>query len=148
MKKNAFMLIGDVSKLFKCRIRKKAEENNLSDTYRLIIFYLAKHNAGTQLDLVNFTRCKAPTISLTLQKMEQEGLVERVQSKEDARKTLVYLTEKGFEYDRKMVEIFESESCKLLSMITEEEKEQLERILTKLVNVMCQEKNGDKNENI
>ena len=28
MDKNALMLIGDVNKLFKCRIRKKAEENN------------------------------------------------------------------------------------------------------------------------
>ena len=148
MDKNALMLIGDVNKLFKCRIRKKAEENNLSDTYRLIIFYLANHNGGTQLDLVNFTRCKAPTISLTLQKMEQEGLVERVQSQDDARKTLVYLTENGFEYFHKMGEIFKSESSKLLSMITKEEKEQLERILTKLVDVMYQEKNGDKNENI
>ena len=148
MDKNALMLIDDVSKMFKCRIRKRAEENNLSDTYRLIIFYLANHNGGTQLDLVNFTRCKAPTISLTLQKMEQEGLVERVQSKEDARKTLVYLTEKGFEYDKKMIEIFKSETSKLLSMITKEENKQLERILTKLVNSMCQENNGDKNENI
>jgi DNA-binding MarR family transcriptional regulator len=142
------MLIGDLSKLFKCSIRKKAEENNLSDTYRLIIFYLANHNGGTQLDLVNFTRCKAPTISLTLQKMEQEGLVERVQSKEDARKTLVYLTEKGFLYDQKMIEIFKTESSRILSMITDEEKEQLERILAKLVNAMCQEKKGDNNENI
>lgn len=143
MKKNVMMLIGDVGKIFKCKIRQIAEKNNLSETYRLIIFYLVHNKNVTQLDLVNFTRHKAPTISLTLQKMEQEGLVERKQSKDDARKTLVELTELGYEYDRKMVEIIKIEENKILSNITDEENKELERILTKLIHSMCQENSGE-----
>lgn len=148
MKKNALMLIGDIHKLFKCRIKEAAERNNLSETYRLIIFYLAHNNGSNQLDLVKFTRCKAPTISLTLQKMESEGLVVRIQSKDDARNTLVYLTEKGFEYDKKMVEIIKNEESKILPQLTKDETEELERILTKLIDSMCQNNGEDNNENI
>lgn len=147
-KKNVLMLIGDVHKLFHRHIRKEAEAISLCECYRPIIFALAHHDGLSQLDLVNFTRYKAPTISLTLQKMEVEGYVERKTSPDDARKTLVYITDKGREYDKQMIEIFKKSENDILSKFTEDELKGLESTLRKLINTMCQEFGEHKNENI
>ena len=132
-KKNVLMLAGDLHKLFKCHIKNVAEKNNINECYRLIVFFLAHNEGITQLDLVKYTRLKAPTISLTLQKMELEGLVERRTSEDDARKTLVYLTKKGYEYDQKMIDMIKNEERKILPALTEEENAQLEELLQKLI---------------
>ena len=51
----------------------------------------------TQLELVNLTQLKAPTISITLRNMEREGIVRREKNDVDRRETHVYITEKGSE---------------------------------------------------
>ena len=66
--KNIMMLIHDVAKCFRDKMRSKSEELGLVDAYRPIFFALQKNDGCTQLDIVNFTKLKAPTISLTLQK--------------------------------------------------------------------------------
>lgn len=147
-KKNVLMLIGDVNKLFHRHIRKEAEAINVCEAYRPIIFALVHHDGLTQLDIVKFTRFKAPTISLTLQKMEAEGYVERKTSPDDARKTLVYITDKGREYDRQMLEIFKKTEKRVLPKFTSEELNELEGTLIKLINVMSQEFGDGKNEDI
>ena len=137
--KNVLMLIGDVHKLFHRHIRKEAEICNLCECYRPIIFALSRNDGLSQLDLVNFTRYKAPTISLTLQKMEIEGYVERKTSTDDARKTLVYITDKGRDYDKKMIEIFKKAENDVLSKINNDDLKTLEKTLRKLIDTMCQE---------
>ena len=146
-KKNILMLIADVQKIFHNHMRKVSDENNIVNCYRPIVFFLAHHEGMTQLDLVKRTRLKAPTISLALRKMEQEGLVKRVIDEEDARKVLVYLTDKGHEYDDKMRSLVKEAENQVLSKIDENDKIELERILTKLIDVMCQEF-GEYNEDI
>lgn len=146
--KNVLMLISDVNKIFHSRIRTKANENNLASCYQPIIFFLEHNDGLTQLDLVRLTRLKAPTISLTLQKMEQEGYVVRKPSEDDARKINIYLTDKGHEYDRKIISLIEELENQILPKLEISEKEELERVLTKLINIMCQEFGEYNNENI
>lgn len=146
--KNVLMLIGDVHKLFHRQIKKEAEKNNLCECYRPIIFALSHNDGLSQLDLVNFTRFKAPTVSLTLQKMEAEGYVERKTSSEDARKTLVFITDKGREYDRQMIKIFKKAENDILSKFNDNELKELESTLRKLINTMCHEFEEHRHEDI
>lgn len=145
--KNVLMLISDVQKIFHNHMREESEKNNLNNTYRPVIFFLSRFDGMTQLDLVKRTRLKAPTISLTLRKMEQEGLVKRVIDENDARKVCVYLTEKGYAYDDKIKELIKTTEKQVLSKLEEKENKELERVLRKLINIMCQEF-GEFNENI
>ncbi len=138
-KKNVLMLIGDCNKLFVNQIRKKSEENNICKCYHPIIFNLIRKDGLTQLELVKLTRLKAPTISLTLQKMEQEQLVVRKQDPHDARQILVYLTEKGRAYDDEMRVIIKELENQVLNKFSHDELNDLERTLTKLIDVMSQE---------
>lgn len=145
--KNIFMLICDVQKIFHNHMRKVSDENNIVNCYRPIVFFLSHHDGMTQLDIVKKTRLKAPTISLALRKMEQEGLVERRNDKDDARKVCVYLTDAGYAYDEKMKSLFKNAENQILSKFNEEDKREMERVLLKLLDVMCQEF-GEYNEDI
>ena len=90
------MLINEISKLFRNRIR----DENMQNSYRMLLFHLAIRGGRTQLELANITHLKPPTISVTLQKMEADGYVRRVTNERDMRQTLVYLTDKGDEYNQ------------------------------------------------
>lgn len=138
-KKTAFMLINDTHKIFANHMRTIFEQNNLNGCYRPIIFSLVHHDGLTQLEIVQKTHFKAPTISLTLQKMELEGYVLRKQDESDMRQVRVYLTDKGREYDDKMIKLLKESEKLALASLTNEEILTLERILTKLNYKMAQE---------
>lgn len=146
--KNVLMMIGDVHRIFHNKLRNLSEEKGIVSSYRPIIFHLSHDDGLSQLDLVKRTRFKAPTISLTLQKMEQEGLVTRKPSATDARVIQVFLTEKGYEYEKKMIDLVESLEQKILPKLDGSETEELELILKKLINIMCTEFGEYNNENI
>ena len=75
---------------------------------------------------------KAPTISLTLQSMEQDGLVERVKSSTDSRCTYVVLTKKGEELDDKIRGFFHSTEQLMLDSLTIEELSVFVKCLDKI----------------
>ena len=115
--------IGEVSRLFHNKVKKLANDNGISQTYFHIIGFLRrnKENNITQKDICEFIKMKAPTISLTLQSMEQDGLVERVKSLTDSRCTYVVLTKKGEELDDKIRGFFYSTEQMMLDALNEEE---------------------------
>lgn len=132
------MLINEISKLFRDRIR----DENMQNSYRMLLFHLAIRGGRTQLELANITHLKPPTISVTLQKMEADGYVKRVANERDMRQTLVYLTEKGEEYNsnlRKKIEIIDKE---VASGFTDEELQLLVSMLTRVRDNIKQSDDG------
>lgn len=146
--KSVLMLISDINKIMHDEIRSVTTEMGLTACYRPIIFALTRHDGLTQLELVRQTRFTAPTISLTLQKMEQEEYVIRKPSVDDARKIQVFLTDKGHEYDQQMISTIKDLESRILSKFSKEELDELEVILRKLINTMCEEFGVYKDENI
>jgi DNA-binding MarR family transcriptional regulator len=102
-------LIREISRLYTLRVRIEAENLGIKNSYRALLSQLYVKDGGTQLSLAEKTGMKAPTISITLRKMEKEGLVDRVVDESDLRKTHVYLTEKG----RKTTEGLNEAICKI-----------------------------------
>ena len=88
-------LIKDISRLYTLKVRIEAENLGIKNAYKSLLSQLYIKDGGTQLSLADKTGMKAPTISITLRKMEKEGLVDRIVDESDLRKTHVYLTEKG-----------------------------------------------------
>ena len=93
------MVINELSKLFHDRVRTECDKNGIPSGYRHVLFYLAREDGISQLELVKRTHLKAPTISVSLQKMESEGLVIRKPDDNDQRMIRLYLTEKGKKLD-------------------------------------------------
>ena len=81
------MYMGDIARLFECRVSGAAERKGVSHGYRRILFHLAHEDGVTQLQLVKLTHLTPPTISVSLAKMEKEGLVKRVADTKDMRGT-------------------------------------------------------------
>ena len=145
--KNACMLINEISKLFHDKMRDTCEKLGFKNGYRQILMFLARNDGATQVELVRVSHLKAPTISVTLKKMEDEGLVRREQDKNDMRQTHVYLTEKGRALDVTHFEKLKALEAMMFDGLSEEEKESMRASLKKvrdnLLNHM--EKNQERN---
>ncbi|MBQ8497709.1 MAG: MarR family transcriptional regulator [Clostridia bacterium] len=125
-------LINEISKLFHDRIKKQSDDLGFKNGYHQILRFLVREDGVTQIDIVKDSHFKAPTISVTLKKMEEEGLVRRETDKIDMRQTRVYITEKGRELDRKLfAKVMECEDI-LAQTISEEEQAFLCDILKKM----------------
>ena len=123
-------LIHEISRLTHEKIR--ADCPDIQHSFRLIMMELARRDNVTQLDLVRATHLKAPTISVTLQKMEKEGLVSRRPDDYDLRVTRVTLTEKGRELDNQVLTRFRQEEKRIEECLTAEERDALDTILMKI----------------
>lgn len=144
--KTTLMKLLDISKLFKDYMRKESDKIGLKCAYRPILFHLIMNEGLTQAEIAEKTLLKAPTVSLTLQKMEYEGLIVRKTDEEDQRQTRVYSTEKGLEIFRLSQTIAHNFEQKLLSNLTEEERSDADGIIDKILRIVQEE--VEQNENI
>ncbi len=126
------MLIGELSKITKDAVRQKSEAEGIPQGFRHIIFHLAHNDGVTQLELARLTHLKPPTVSVTLQKMENEGLVNRTSDSDDLRKTIVTLTDKGRNIVSGITQIFKDHDKAITDSLTKEEAETLRALLLKV----------------
>ncbi len=126
-------LIHEIGRLMGDKIREKGDDNPISQrSGRLILMELSRKDGCTQLDLVRATHLKAPTISVTLQKLEKDGFVHRTPDEFDLRATRVFLTEKGKLLDSQIKKRIHEEEAAATKDLTQEETETLILLLTKI----------------
>ena len=131
---NAMMRINDISKLHRDIVRRNSDDDGLPSSYRLLLFHLSQLDPGvTQLTLVKAAHLKPPTVSVTLQKMEADGLVIRKSNEHDLRQTLVYLSDKGRAINEKIHASFVNGEAIAIAGLTEDEKRTLCKLLDKVV---------------
>jgi len=126
------MMIHDVQKLFGHFIRAEHEQLNSQASYRHLLFHLSIRDGVTQLHLAKLTHLKPPTVSVTLQKMEHDGYVTRRSDENDLRQTLVYLTDKGRDYNARIRERIDGLEEIVMKDITKEESDMLIGLLTRM----------------
>jgi len=85
------LLINEIAKLFHDRMRKRAEALVFQTGYRQILRFLAHEDGVTQIDIARDCHFAAPTISVSLKKMEKEDLIRRRPDKRDTRCTRVFI---------------------------------------------------------
>lgn len=145
MQKTPMALISEISRLMGDKIREKGDENPISQrSGRLLLGELSKKDGRTQLELVNATHLKAPTISVALQNLENDGIVLRMHDERDKRATRVYLTDKGKELDKKIRKRIHEEESLATVNLTDGEIQTLMRILGKIKqNLIKDKEEGD-----
>lgn len=126
------MLINDASKFFHDHMRRETEKLGIRDGYRQMLFHLCREDGVTQLDLVQLSRLKPPTVSVTLKKMEDEGYVIRQTDPHDLRQVRVYITDKGRQINDQIRGRIEETEEILCESLSQEELAQLRRILLKM----------------
>ncbi len=75
---------------------------------------------------------KMSNASRLVEKLKQKGLVARTNCEEDRRRVNVYITEAGLELIREASEVMESQLENRLQVISDQEAEELNRILDKM----------------
>ena len=136
------MLINEVSKLFDDSIRRRSVNYPTYEHFggkkgfgaRHILFRLAecKGSGISQSALVKRTHLTAPTVSVALQKMEQQGLIRREQNPSDMRETMVFITEKGEDFHDFIRKSIAETQDEMFDGISAEEIEQLRSTLMKI----------------
>ena len=113
----------------------------------LVLSRLAVCDGITQLELVRATHLRPPTVSVILQKMEAEGLVERKSDEHDRRAVRVTLTKAGRALDRKNIEAIHTIDAVALADLCEDEIAVLMKLLPKIRNNLLQLlENSEKSE--
>ena len=136
------LLINEISKLFHDRMRKTSEDLGFQAGYRQILRFLVHEDGVTQIDIARDSHFTAPTVSVTLKRMEKEGLICRRTDKNDTRCSRVFITEKGRELESKLFEkIMDCEEV-LARGLSAQEEETLCRLLTKVRDNMLSEMEG------
>ena len=131
------MLIHEITKLSSNILR--GDEHRVHNSYRMLLFHLVREDGKTQLELAKLCHLRPPTVSVTLQKMEQDGYVIRVPDENDLRQTRVYLTEKGLEYDLKIRKMMEELEYSIIKDLTDEEYIMLTELLCRIRNKLIKE---------
>ena len=122
---------------FNDAVKRKVYRSNINFTNFYILTYLNRNldcgnNEVTQKDICSFTSLKAPTISLTLQNMEQDGYICRTKSNKDSRIAFVQLTTKGKEQAEMMKLFFQNTDSQIGSKLSKEEYDTLCLLLDKI----------------
>ena len=126
-------MIIEISRLLRFRVRSREQGGLMAqNTARIVVAHLAVHDHINQLELVNLTRLKAPTVSVLLRRMEEEGYVVRTPDPADRRAVRVSLTEKGREFDRTHLSNISNNDQAAMAGFTPEEAETLVQLLARV----------------
>ena len=98
----------------------------------MLLFQLWKQEGLTQSELVEILCVDPSTVTKTLQRLEQAGLVERRQDAEDARVSRVYLTLKGRGLEAPVRKIWDNLEALTIQGLSEVEKALLRRLLDQI----------------
>lgn len=124
--------LNEVSYLYGELVCRDMEKIGMRYSYRHILKPLMENKTLTQLELVNLTGQKAPTVSITLRNMENDGIVRREKNSTDRRETHVYITDKGKKMYKKVLSALEKADKAILKDISESELESLVSVLEKM----------------
>lgn len=94
-RKEPYMLIDDIAKLFSLHVARATERSGISYGYRKLLMCLSHGEEMPQLDLIEMANLSPAAVSNSMAKLEAAGVVARRFDPADKRKYFVKLTELG-----------------------------------------------------
>lgn len=125
-------LVMEISRLLRARMQREECGVMAQSTARVVMAHLAVNESLGQLDIVNITHLKPPTVSTLLRRMEAEGYVTRVADARDKRANRVALSEKGRAFDREQLHRLSTNDHQAVKGLSAEEQKTLEALLLRV----------------
>ncbi|MDZ5252173.1 MarR family winged helix-turn-helix transcriptional regulator [Clostridium sp. LIBA-8841] len=125
--------VNQLARNFTKKLNEKIAPLGLYSSQWGIILYLHEKNQCTQIELCQYLGVEAPTITRTLTRMEEMGLVIRNEGK-DKRERIIKLTEKAYEMFPKWNEEAKNIEIEAINNIDKEELETFNSVLEKMMN--------------
>lgn len=110
-----------------------------------ILKYLSENKNATQKEIADSLHISAPSVATSLKRMEESGLVVRVENKKDARRNSIMLTKKGKELVEYADNLFLRIDDVAYKGFTEEEMETLVLFLQRMNDNLNAFREEDKN---
>lgn len=107
------------------------KEENLHPGQMPLLVHLWKQEGCTQKELADRMEIKPPTLNVMIGRMEKNGLIEKRKDEKDSRKSRIYFTEKGRKICKECKDRFGKIQKQVQDYFTEEEQEELKRLLNK-----------------
>lgn len=126
------MMLGECHKLFHDRVRRECERAGMPGGFRQVLFHLSHEDGLPQHELAERMHLRPPTVSVTLQKMEAQGLIARRPDPADQRRMRVFLLEEGRILDGRVRTLFDKTERGLHEALEPEERAELARLLSKV----------------
>lgn len=113
-----------------------------------ILKYLNEHKNATQKEIADYLHISAPSVATSLKRMEESGLVTRLESKTDARKNVLKLTKKGKELIEYADNLFLRIDDVTFNNFTVEELDMLISLLRRMNNNLIEYSNREEDQNV
>lgn len=139
------MVLNEIARIFRRRMQAYDIDGIMSQDSARLIMHALSHGADgeSQLELVKRTHLKPPTISVTVKRMEEEGLCRREQDPMDLRVMRVFLTEKGHLHNREVRARLQALDRTLMEGFSPEESAALMSYLLRMRENILSEKNAN-----
>lgn len=139
---NPVKLCNEIARIFRARMRESCDIDGVLSQpgARLVLSLLAIEDGLSQRELAERTHLRAPTVSLIIKKMIDEGYVVLKGDEADMRVNRIYLTELGRITDKKTIERIKETDAIALQGVSDEEWQTLMRLLGKIRSNLLEEK--------
>jgi DNA-binding MarR family transcriptional regulator len=120
-------------------------QNNIGRAQGIVLKILAEKDGMTQTEITEKLDIRPSSLGELVMKLEKNGYVERRQNENDKRVINVFLTEKGREFEKELINPRQKAAETWCAGLSEEDKTQLSELLNKLILSMedVLTKNGD-----
>ena len=125
-------LVMEISRLLRARMQREDCGVMAQSTARVVMSHLAVRGSMGQLEIVELTRLKPPTVSTLLHRMEEEGYITRVTDNKDKRAIRVALSDKGQAFDREHLRRLSNNDQQAVKGLSEDEQKTLEALLLRM----------------
>jgi MarR family transcriptional regulator for hemolysin len=126
-------LVNWMARLFARAIDRRLTLLELSSGYMPVFFALAAGKPLPQKELARRAAVEQPTMTATLNRMERDGLVERVTDPDDRRSALVSLTAKARGKLRGVLKAVDDTNAEGLANLSPAEREQFMGLARKII---------------
>ncbi|GAA0727488.1 hypothetical protein GCM10008905_25120 [Clostridium malenominatum] len=106
---------------------------NITRVQWIALYYIGEEEGITQKDLSDKMNVKESTVVRLIDRMEREGIVERIKNSEDRRVTKLHLTKEGKEKREEILPVGEEFSREGIDGISEEHLAVFKEVLEKII---------------
>lgn len=128
----------DFGRIYTQRILEGSREsNNLLKLSRIKALYAFRgQDSSTMTELADNIGAKLPSMTMMIDNLAEEGLVERARDEQDRRKVIVRLTDKGRRIREEFLEQRKQVAQQLFAKLSKEDEQELMRLLEQVCDIL------------
>ena len=118
-------------------VKKEFEKKGISPAGNPRILFMLRHESenmvASQKEIADRLGISAPTVAISIKRMEKEGLVHKVADETDLRRNLITLTKSGHRFVDESKAVFEAVDKGMFRGLSRQDQEQLRTLFLRII---------------